>query len=226
MTASMKVSVKKLTDLVRRLEGGPLQKELRGIAAEKGVQAIIGQAIHANFDAGGPGWEPLKFRKGQILKKTGLLIRSVTTPGAQGNVARVQGSTIKWGTSLPYAKIHNEGGKIVAEKGKAIKIPIPQGDKAGPAARAINKAAVEGKISIVKAKMRKSKNPYKYLKRLSFLKEKLAKGTGGPKFIYRKSVTIPKREFLVVRPVWVEQLNTYMKKRVKQILTKALRGGS
>lgn len=48
----------------------------------------------------------------QILRRTGVLMKSVTVPNAKGNVFETSESGLIWGTSLNYAKIHNEGGTI------------------------------------------------------------------------------------------------------------------
>jgi len=48
----------------------------------------------------------------QILRKTGLLMKSVTTPGAQHNIIRTKGYQLVYGTDLIYAGIHNKGGVI------------------------------------------------------------------------------------------------------------------
>ncbi len=44
-----------------------------------------------------------------ILQKTGLLKKSVTTPGATENIKKVEGTNLIWGSQLIYAKTHNEG---------------------------------------------------------------------------------------------------------------------
>lgn len=45
----------------------------------------------------------------RILRRTGLLMKSVTTPGAKGNLYRVDGTNLVWGTDLVYAAVHNYG---------------------------------------------------------------------------------------------------------------------
>lgn len=45
----------------------------------------------------------------RILQRTGLLKKSVTTPGSKNNVWKVDGSNLIWGTDLVYAGIHNRG---------------------------------------------------------------------------------------------------------------------
>lgn len=68
-----------------------------------------------------------------ILQRTRLLYKSVTVPGFSGdkggNIYRMEGTNLVWGTSLPYAGIHNTGGTIRfpgTNKGfgiKGLKIP-------------------------------------------------------------------------------------------------------
>ena len=48
----------------------------------------------------------------QILRRTSLLYNSVTTPGANGNIHRTEGTNLIWGTNLIYAAVHNYGGTI------------------------------------------------------------------------------------------------------------------
>lgn len=57
----------------------------------------------------------------QILRRSGLLMKVATTPGATGtsksgkksiqgsNIYRVEGTNLVWGVDLIYAKTHNEG---------------------------------------------------------------------------------------------------------------------
>jgi phage gpG-like protein len=113
-----------------------VRAEISALIGTKGVQAIVAQAIADNFDQDGPGWQPLSskymrseivrvlkkkrardaFFQGEairrILQKTGLLKKSVTTPGAPGNVCQVVGTKLIWGTDLVYAGIHNYGGTV------------------------------------------------------------------------------------------------------------------
>jgi len=68
----------------------------------------------------------------RILQKTGMLKKSATIPGMMGakggNIYKVDGTNIIWGTNLSYAAIHNSGGnlKFPGTKngfGRGIKIP-------------------------------------------------------------------------------------------------------
>ncbi len=132
MSASFKVNVNGLKNLSKKFGNAAVRAEIENIAREKAVAGLIGQAINDNFDKQGPGWKPTR-RGGDILKKTGLLRASVTTPSAEGNIYFVKGTTIEWGTSLEYASIHQNGGTIVPKNAKALFIPLsPKGEKVGP----------------------------------------------------------------------------------------------
>jgi phage gpG-like protein len=156
----MKVNTSNLRKLAERFKDPALRTEISALIGTKGVQAIVAQAIADNFAQDGPGWQPLSSRymrseivrvmkkkknrdaffRGEairrILQKSGLLKKSVTTPGAPGNVCQVVGLRLVWGTDLVYAGIHNYGGTIhnpgtkngfgMGIKIPAHDIPIPQ----------------------------------------------------------------------------------------------------
>lgn len=77
---------------------------------------------------GRPGWEPLKMRQGQILKKSGALSRSLQPNGGGGYIQRSNGE-IAIGTTVFYAAMMNwgttklPGGVLRPKKAKALKIP-------------------------------------------------------------------------------------------------------
>ena len=116
--SAMKVDVTVINLLADKCKSPALKRQLEGIASEKPVAALIGQAIADNFAQGGPGWKPLKIRDGLPLQKSGDLKRSATTPGAPGNIYKTDGTVITWGTNLIYAGIHQRGGTIKAKNGK------------------------------------------------------------------------------------------------------------
>jgi phage gpG-like protein len=133
MSAVFKVNALAFKNLAKRLSDPSIKRAVYDIMKEKPVAALISQAIADNFDVEGPGWPPLKIRQGKPLQKSGLLKKSVTTPGAKGNIYRVQGTTITWGTNLVYAGIHQNGGEVVAKNSKFLFIPISKkGEKVGP----------------------------------------------------------------------------------------------
>lgn len=167
--------LKGLKELVSRFSDPVLIQELNKIPQQKGVAALVAQAIADNFAKEGPGWKalkpatiraslsksmrkkirklsssevrdfetlsrkkslsnrevnelarlnvkmknkkPMQMPNRLILQKTGLLKKTVTTPGFQGssgnvsgsNVYKVEGTNLIWGTDLVYAATHQYG---------------------------------------------------------------------------------------------------------------------
>lgn len=195
MSASFKVDLSGLKKLAAKFDDPALKVSIVNIVKEKSVAAQIGQAIADNFTQHGPGWPPLKIREGEPLRRTNLLFKSVTTPGAKNNIYETNGPSIIWGTKLAYAAIHNKGGVITAKNTKMLFIPLT------------DKAAKRGPI---KDKAARKKSTLKV----------------GVDFIFRRSVTIPKREFLVIRPEWRTRLTEHVAKlALKHISATIKRGG-
>lgn len=136
-------------NIIKRLAGLFTNRSIRQafeqIAQDKGMAALIGQAIGDNFAQEGPGWAPLspatirasvskRMRKKlralsdsevvrhemlsrieganplrRILVKTGLLKKSVSAPFMPGNIYKVEGTNIIWGSNISYASMHNRG---------------------------------------------------------------------------------------------------------------------
>lgn len=180
------------------------------------LQASIVQANRGMlFDSEGSHnghtkWAPLKFRAGQILSKRGNLRRSIAprnpkgTPGDDGIVS-FTADTITVGTRLLYARMMNDGttklpgGVLTPKNAKALKIPIPQGKSAGPAAKAIQTAALAPKIAVAhkRAMMAKagSKTQERAYATWQRLLEKAKAGKGDVKFIFVTKVKIDPRNF-------------------------------
>lgn len=83
---------------------------------------------------GHPAWEPLKFREGQILSKSGTLRKSIAPNNAQGTAGtdgyvEIKPDSITVGTNLYYAAMMNygtvglPGGVLKPVEAKALKIP-------------------------------------------------------------------------------------------------------
>lgn len=152
-TASLKINLQALQDLIQGLENPNSRRALEDLPKLKAIAALMGQAVRERFEEqndGEVGWQPLRVAtirasvagaakkkadrmtaegirlhenaqraKGSdgeqlrhILKRKGLLMKSVTTPGAPGNIWKTEGTNIIWGTDLCYAAIHNRGGTI------------------------------------------------------------------------------------------------------------------
>ena len=152
-STSFTVKVDGLKRLAKALSSSSFASDVQEIVRSKALVAIVGQGIADNFDKEGPGWKPLKAatmnkfltkaaKSGatkhhpteaahKILDSKGLLKKAATTPGADGNIYRVEGTNIVWGTSLVYAAIHNKGGTIHhpgTKNGFGMGIKIPPHD--------------------------------------------------------------------------------------------------
>lgn len=69
--------------------------------------------FEAERDPGGRAWEPLRHRSGPILRLSGRLYKSLTYA--------VGTRQVEVGTNVPYARIHQLGGKA----GRGLKVTIP-----------------------------------------------------------------------------------------------------
>ena len=198
MADSFRVDLTGLKELVAKFDSPQLKAELNRIPQNMGVIALFAQAIADNFAKEGPGWKPLKpstirasvaksmrknldaknnvvhkksgsVRARMILQRTGLLKKSVTTPGAQGNINRTEGTTLIWGTNLVYAGIHNSGGTI---RHPGTKNGFGMGIKIKP-----------------------------------------------------HDITMPKREFLVIRDEWKRRLNAFITEKCLEAISNIIKAG-
>lgn len=62
MRTALRIDLGPLWAIVNRLKDPGLMQAINGIMGDKGVAALVSQAIAANFDEEGPGWKPLKAR--------------------------------------------------------------------------------------------------------------------------------------------------------------------
>lgn len=86
-------------------------------------------------------WEPLKFRKGQILKDRGTLSKSIAPkndgkkPGqANGTILQATGDMVTVGTDIAYAITHELGATILPKKPGGLlhfKVPVYTTTKTG-----------------------------------------------------------------------------------------------
>lgn len=91
------------------------------------VYATVGRTLAARIrlcfklgvDPWGNPWQALKFRKGQPLRDTGRLNRSI--------VSRVDGSGVTVGTNVQYAPVHQFGATIVPKNKPWLVFPGPAG---------------------------------------------------------------------------------------------------
>lgn len=153
---------------------------------------------------GHPKWEGLKLRRGMILSDRGTLRQSIGPRNANGKSPKngmviFQADTVVLETNLSYARLMNDGGKVVAKNAKALKIPIPQGDNAGAGAKNIQKQATKESIADLQFQLSRTKQGSKkfhsIMNRIAKQRQKLKAGKGPVKFIFRKSVNVPARPF-------------------------------
>lgn len=91
------------------------------------VYATIGRVLvnrirlcfKLGIDPWGNPWQALKFRKGQPLRDTGRLNRSI--------VSKVDASGVTVGTNLIYAPVHQFGATIVPKNKPRLVFPGPNG---------------------------------------------------------------------------------------------------
>lgn len=216
-----------------------LEKKMK--MAEEEINLFIAAQIQFNrgmlFDQEGayngrPKWEDLKFRNGQILSNRGTLRKSIApynprgVPGPDG-IVRFSADTITVGTKLGYARMMNDGttkmpgGVLRPVNAKALKIPVPKGSNAGPAAKAIQAGASARKLAALNDKMSKAKTAAAKAKiqaSIERLQSRLAKGGGDVDFIFRKSVRIPARPFDTWNQEDVVELETALGNKLAEIL--------
>ena len=100
------------------------QAELRATDSRPAMRAIAEYLMtitKVRFDKEGPGWAPLsqswanyKYRNKldpRILRARGNLFNSVTIPGSKGSVLVIRNHNLEYGSSLPYARTHQFGGR-------------------------------------------------------------------------------------------------------------------
>lgn len=136
------IQVRTIVDMVRTLG---LLEDLSKLDAfraplESCATAAL-RSVHENFiDQGRPvAWTPLKpitiaLRRvgsgtgsAKILQDTGHLMRSVTTPGAPGNIFRVDDHAAAVGTNVPYAAIQNAGGTVSIKNKRVLARKVDAG---------------------------------------------------------------------------------------------------
>lgn len=212
--------------------------------AQRELNLFIAAQIQFNrgmlFDTEGshngrPGWETLKLRAGMILSKRGTLRKSIApfnpsgTPGRDG-IVRFAGDVIQVGTQLAYARMMNDGttklpgGVLRPKRAKALKIPLPSGASATPAAKEARAGGLDatiakehkalGNLAKRAAKARtfshrsdaalnrasRAESAWRLkMQRIQKLNERRAriasKGTGGRNFLFVTKVRIPARPF-------------------------------
>lgn len=110
---------------------------------ERTIASTIQTMVGFRFDAEGAHnghekWLGLKMRQGQILSFTGLLRKSMSPPGAQGNpgpqgfvhsVGPLENLLTEVGSKVIYASVHNNGAVIRPKKKQALRFLNPASGK-------------------------------------------------------------------------------------------------
>lgn len=110
---------------INALIGATLQlQEYRDLMERvgRGMKADVDMNFRRGHGPDGGPWAPLKVRKGQPLRDTGRLQRSITW---QADATRVV-----IGTNLLYARLQQFGGTIKPNKGKYLVFPAGKGKMA------------------------------------------------------------------------------------------------
>lgn len=210
---------------------------------EKDIELFIAAQMQFNrgmmFDQEGAynghdRWAELKFRDGQILSRRGTLRKSIAPKAAQGKpgpggIVKFGSGLVTIGSSLKYAALMNwgttklPGGVLVPKNAKALKIPVPQGNKAGVAAKAIQDAALDKQIRKIYDKIARTKSQKtfdKLILRLNVLESKKGEGKGPVKFIFRKSVRIPERRYDQWNSEDQKELSIAVRNKIVKVLNK------
>jgi len=88
--------------------------------AQAGPEAL--REFDQAFAQDGPGWAPNSGRN-PVLDKTGALRASYAQQGAPGNVFVVSPQGAQFGSSLPYAALHQLGGETTLPNGRKVVVP-------------------------------------------------------------------------------------------------------
>lgn len=182
--------------------------------AEQEINLFIAAQIQFNrgmlFESSGTyngrqGWAPLKFRRGKPLLDRGTLRRSLApmngngAPGPNG-VVRFESSAIVIGTTLIYARLMNDGttkmpgGRMVVRNAKALKIPLPSGKNATPAAKDARRSAKTISTEVAAGERRNEK------------------------VLFRQSVKIPARPFDDWNEEDQRELNDALVNKIAEVL--------
>lgn len=109
----------KLEGLMKKIDRLP--SALPRIAAQIGKDGVarVGLGFRRQADPYGTAWKPNWSRGGKTLMDTGWLAGSFQS--------KVEGTTIKIGTSRPFADVHQKGMKIVPKRAKFLRFRVRWG---------------------------------------------------------------------------------------------------
>jgi phage gpG-like protein len=98
MAAIFKVNASDIQNLGQRFDNLAASSQIKNLAKEKGIAALIGQAIAENFAKEGPGWAPLKAQtiRSSLAKKLRKSLSQMTNKQllTHEKMVRRKGSTL------------------------------------------------------------------------------------------------------------------------------------
>lgn len=201
MGASLKVDVSRLKTLIANMNSTALRQKINRIMYDKGVAALIGQAVADNFAQEGPGWEPLKAGtiRSSVRNKTTRKALSMMTDKEilrYEKKARIVGAE-----ETPNRAILQRTGMLK----KASTIPDYKGAKGGNVYRIEGKNLVWG-VDLKYARIHNQGG---------IIKNGFGKGI---------RIRIPKREFLKLSDEWRDKVYKYILKKIATLVNEALKG--
>lgn len=118
------MSFKKLTDWTKALlrDFRQVSGQLEDDEWEEAHRMLMGFEKELWASKGGSGahgsWRPRKdpSRPGSLMSVTGRLKRSLTVPYHPNQIFEVSGDKIKFGTNVPYAQFHQQGGARLPQR--------------------------------------------------------------------------------------------------------------
>lgn len=154
---------------------------------------------------GHPKWAPLRWRRGQILSKSGTLRKSIAPYNPKGKagtdgIVKFSGEKITVGTKLAYAKRMNDGttklpgGVLRPKNAQALRIPLEQGRNASATVQDLR--TKHGKYDEDTGKFKNAQ------------------------FIFLKSVKIPARPFNRWNDQDQKEINDALKAKLTQVLNR------
>lgn len=217
MSDSIKVDTSALDKLIDRLSDPQLRQQLHNVITLKGLVAIVAQAIADNFDKEGPGWAPLK--PNTIRQSVSKKLRKVLSKLGDKELTKKEAKSRKNGEE-PSRRILDRGGflKKTVTTPNATVTAKEAGSKKTTTGSNIYK--IEGDTLIWGTNLiyagihNKGGKVTRHAR--SNIRTKKEHG--------ESSFTIPKREFLVIRPEWQQRLNEFIVMKYIEIIKKSIGG--
>lgn len=197
---------KRLKTMAARLSDQGREKLLRGFG-----QILVSGAKRNIAEQHGPNGEVWKAtrRGGEILRDTGLLMRSI--------VYRVAGRAVQIGSNLVYAAIHQFGGTIKPKNGQFLAIPlkgVARGAKPADFQDTFVRAGGDlatGKTGRALVMNRGRFESFTEGNQRAVIFQKTARGFR-PLFLLLKSVTIPVRPYVGIGPKERQEMHDLARK--------------